>query len=160
MMLGVLVVAAVGVEASTETSPAKLKATYNANVRREITDADFFGSFMNGSWAKKPMLNYAYSPKLKSVETAAKAGDYKQAGVELLAYFRNKYSNPKTKPRGNKSLRVAMWQDHIFGFDQPPNHSNHLFHFRVCYIKATYYQFLVFFFLSRRIRINEQCIAI
>lgn len=118
MMLGVLVFAAAGVEASTETSPEKLKAMYNANVRRDITDADFFGSFKGGSWAKQPMLSYAYSPQLKSVETAAKAGDYEQAGVELLAYFQNQYSHPQAKPGGSKSLRVAMWQDNIFGFDQ------------------------------------------
>ena len=44
MVLGALMVAALGVEASTEISPEKLKAIYNANVRREITDADLFGS--------------------------------------------------------------------------------------------------------------------
>gem|GEM_PF-6311809 len=117
LMLGVLMCAA-GVKASPETSREKLKAMYNANVRWEITDAGFSGSSQDGSWAGKPMLDYACSPELKSVETAAKAGDYEKADAEQLACFRNQYSRPQTKPVGSKSLRVAMWQDNIFGFDQ------------------------------------------
>jgi hypothetical protein len=116
-MVGLLICAA-GLEASQEPSPEKLKEMYNENVRKEITDTDFFGIFQGGRWAKNPMLSYAYRPQLKSVETAAKAGDYEQAGVELLAYFQSQYSYDRPKALVHKSLRVAMWQDKIFGFDQ------------------------------------------
>ena len=64
------------------------------------------------------MLDYAYSGKLKSVEAAAKAGDYTKAGVELLTYFQNRYTDPKAKPRGWNQARVELWKDNIFGFDQ------------------------------------------
>ena len=118
MMLGMLVFAAAELEAATEISPEALKAQYDANTRRDMTDADFFGSFEGAAWATKPMLNYAGSPALKRVETAAKAGDYETAAVELLDYFKNKTVDPETKPRGGESLRVQLWKDKFFGFDQ------------------------------------------
>jgi hypothetical protein len=118
MMLGVLVFAAAGVEASPEISPEALKALYDANTRRDITDADFFGSFQGTTWATKPMLDYAGSPALQGVETAAQAGDYEAAGAALLDYFKNKGVDPASKPRGGESLRVQLWKDKFFGFDQ------------------------------------------
>jgi hypothetical protein len=106
------------VQAYTDISAENLSELYMNNCRREISDGDFFGDFKNGSWSKEPMINYSYSPKLNEVEAAAKAGDYETAGAELLNYFQSRYTDPAKKPRGGKSLRVELWIDKIFGFDQ------------------------------------------
>ncbi|MFI4910160.1 MAG: heparinase II/III family protein [Sedimentisphaeraceae bacterium JB056] len=114
----VFLILSVIVQASPEMSAEKLKELYDNNCKRKITDADFFGSFINGRWAKKPMVDYAYSSKLRRVEDAVKVGDYEQAGVELLEYFQNRPIDPKTKPRGGETLRVKLRKDKFFGFDQ------------------------------------------
>lgn len=113
--------AVIQVQASTEISSEKIMKLYYENSYRDITDTDFFGSCIDGVWIKQPMLDYVSNPALKSVEKAAQVGDYEQAGVELLDYFKNKTLAPKSKPRGGESLRVELWKDKFFGFDQQLN---------------------------------------
>lgn len=113
-----LLIPVFSVQASSEISPEELKAMYNTNVRRVISDAEFFGSFKEGIWVHEPMLKYDHDPKLKVVKAAAQSADYETASIELLAYFQNKFERPPIKPKPQKPLRVAMWQDLIFGFDQ------------------------------------------
>lgn len=118
MLLLTVMFHAADLKASADPSPEKLIEIYNENVRNEITDADFFGSFQDGRWAKNSMLNYTSFPELKRVELAAKRADYETAGVELLSYFKSKPIDPNTKPRGGESPRVQLWKDKFFGFDQ------------------------------------------
>lgn len=116
--LAVLSFVALVAQASPDMPPETLKALVKENWHRNITDADFFGSFKNGGWEKRPMLDYASSSKLKGVEAAAKAGDHDQAGRELLAYFQAQNLNLWPKPMGWNKDRVELWKDNIFGFDQ------------------------------------------
>jgi len=115
--LAALSFATLTIQASPDMPPETLKALVKENWHRNITDADFFGAFKNGAWEKKPMLDYASSPKLKKVEEAAKAGDYDKAASELLAYFQTR-DCLWPKPQGWDQGRVELWEDNIFGFDQ------------------------------------------
>jgi hypothetical protein len=116
--LAVLVCGVLTLRASPNMPPEVLKVFVKENWHRVITDADFFGSFTNGDWKQKPMLDYAFSPQLKKVEVAAKAGDYEQAASDLLRYFQTRDFNLWPKPTGWNKGRVELWKDNIFGFDQ------------------------------------------
>jgi hypothetical protein len=76
---------------SADLTHGRLRAMNDAAKNLEITDADFFGEWRDGHWVKAPMLDYDYQePALSVVEAAAKAGDYEQAAVALLAYYQSK----------------------------------------------------------------------
>lgn len=56
----------------------------------DVGDAAFFGAWDAGAWTTAPALDYAGTPALADVESAAKAGDYPAAGDALLAYCRSR----------------------------------------------------------------------
>lgn len=101
-----------------DLSLEEIQDLYNKNTKRVIGDREFFGSFEQGRWVEDPMLDYGYAPQLQPVEEAAKEGDYAKAGAELLKYYQARPLDPKNKPGGHRTLRVDLWIDKIFGFDQ------------------------------------------
>lgn len=57
---------------------------------KHMSDEDFFGVWDGSRWTTQGKFNYSYSPELKKVEEAAKAGNYPLAKEELLIYMKNR----------------------------------------------------------------------
>ncbi|MBR3932923.1 MAG: S-layer homology domain-containing protein [Clostridia bacterium] len=57
---------------------------------KHMSDEDFFGVWDGSRWTTQGKFNYSYSPDLKKVEAAAKAGNYTLAKEELLTYMKNR----------------------------------------------------------------------
>ena len=60
------------------------------NDPKHMSDEDFFGVWDGSRWTTQGKFNYSYSPDLKKVEAAAKAGNYTLAKEELLTYMKNR----------------------------------------------------------------------
>lgn len=100
--------------ASLETLPQK---------ERNLTNEEFLGIWDaeandgEGAWTVAPHINYSYSEGLAPVEEAVKAGDYDNAAVLLLNYYKETgrvFRFPSTRRNSANNSATELFCDNIY----------------------------------------------